>query len=106
MTYINICGIPHEIIEQEDFFGSDLHLGEIDYGKATITINKDVSEVMKEETLCHEIVHGMLMHIGRNDLTNDEVLVQALGNAINQSFKIVVYSDDKNNDDPLEDDGK
>lgn len=84
---INICGIPHTIIEKEDAFDSNV-LGEIDHAKATITLNKDMPDELKDETLCHEIVHGMLVHLGRLDLSNDETLVQSLGNAIYQTFEV------------------
>ena len=85
---VKICGIPHKIIECDDAFNIDTHCGQINYGKAEIKINKDLSDEMKQETLCHEIVHGMLVVIGRNDLSNDETLVQCLGNAINQTFTL------------------
>lgn len=34
------------------------------------------------------MMHGILFHIGREDLSNDETLVQSLGNAISQAFEI------------------
>ena len=83
---IRICGIPHEITECTDGLSVDTHFGLIDYAKAEIRINKDMSQGMKEETLCHEVLHGMLVLIGRDDLSADETFVQALGNAIHQSF--------------------
>lgn len=33
---VNICGIPHKVIECEDKFNKDLHFGQIDYEKAEI----------------------------------------------------------------------
>ena len=33
-------------------------------------------------------MHGILVHIGRGDLSNDEVLVTSLGNAVAQTFNI------------------
>lgn len=51
-------------------------------------INKDMPTIAKEETLCHEMVHGMLVHLGYNELANDEQFVQAFGNAIWQGFYI------------------
>lgn len=33
METINICGIKHEIIEKEDIFDCDTHMGQIDYCK-------------------------------------------------------------------------
>lgn len=85
---VNICGIPHKIIEYEDNFNVDLHFGQIDYKACEIRINKDMTEECKRETICHEMVHGILVHLGYNDLTSNEQLVQALGNAIYQSFEI------------------
>ena len=95
---VNICGIPHTVIEKEDSFDVDSHFGQIDYRKAEIIINKDMPKEMKAETLCHEIVHGILVHIGRQDLSNDETFVQALGNAINQSFEVRRVTDERDCD--------
>ena len=87
---VNVCGIPHEVKEVETNLGNDGSLGLITYAKAIIEINKDQSEECKKETLIHEMVHGMLVHIGRDDLSNDEVFVQSLANAIYQGFDIKV----------------
>lgn len=85
---VNICGIEHDVIECEDTFDIDTHFGMITYKDAVIKINKDMPEQMKKEALCHEMVHGMLVHIGREDLSQDETFVQMLGNAIAQGFVI------------------
>ena len=78
---VNICGVPHTVVEKEDSFDTDSHFGQIDYCKAEIRINKNMPKEMKAETICHEMMHGILVHIGRTDLSNDETFVQALGNA-------------------------
>lgn len=85
---VKICGITHEVIECEDAFDVDLHFGMIDFKKSLIKINSDLSEEAKRETMCHEIVHGILVHLGYNNLNEDETFVQSLGNAINQTFDI------------------
>lgn len=85
---VNICGIPHTVIECEDKFDVDAHFGQIDYKACEIRINKDISKEAKKETLCHEMVHGIFLHLGYNDYAQDEQLVQALGNAIYQGFNI------------------
>jgi hypothetical protein len=85
---VNICGIPHKVIECEDKFNVDAHLGQIDYKACEIRINKDMTREIKFETICHEMVHGIFIHLGYNDYAQDEQLVQALGNAIYQSFNI------------------
>lgn len=85
---VNICGIPHTVKLCEDLFDTDCHLGQIDYKKCEIKINKDATEEMQKQTLIHEMVHGIFVQIGRNDLTTDETLVQSLAMAINQSFEL------------------
>lgn len=85
---VRICGLPHKIIECEDSFNVDCHMGMINYKDLEIRINKDMAAEEKKETLCHEIVHGMLVHLGYQDNANDEQFVQALGNAIYQSFDL------------------
>ena len=84
---ISICGIPHEIVYANDVFNTDTHYGQIDYGKAVIKISKDVSKEQQGEALCHEILHGILVHIGKDELSQDESFVQCLSNAIYQSFE-------------------
>lgn len=85
---IKICGIPHEVVECESKFDNQLHMGMIDHEKCIIYINKVLPVEVKKETLCHEIVHGILVHIGYNDLTENEQFVQAMGNAIYQTFEV------------------
>lgn len=83
---INICGVPHTITECDDKFNVDTHFGMIDYAGCEIRINKGLTRAAKRETLCHEVLHGILIHIGRDDLSTDETFVQSLANAIYQSF--------------------
>ena len=95
--FVKICGIPHKVIECEDKFDIDLHFGQIDYKKCEIRINKDMTAASKGETICHEMIHGILVHLGYNDYANNEQFVQALGNAIYQGFNIkTIYEGDEN----------
>ena len=88
MKKVNICGMPYTVKECEDHFDSDCHCGLIIYSECLIKINKNMHEEMKKATLCHEIMHGILLNIGREDLNNDENFVTALGNAIYASFEV------------------
>lgn len=85
---VHICGIPHNVVLCEDNFDTDLHLGQIDYASATIKINRNASEKLQEESLFHEMLHGMLVHLGRNNEAQDECFVQSLANALYQSFRL------------------
>lgn len=86
---VNICGITHKVIEYEDNFDIDTHFGQIDFRKATIKINKDLDSQVKKESICHEILHGILVHLGYDDLSNDERFVNAVSNGICQAFSII-----------------
>lgn len=89
---VNVCGMLHKVIECPDLFDADgTHYGQIDYGKCEIRINDGISKDNADETLCHEMIHGILVHIGRSDLSVDEAFVQALANAIFQGFVVKEY---------------
>ena len=86
---VNICGIAHEVIECEDNFNIDTHFGQIDFCKAIIKINKDLDVQVKKESICHEILHGILVHLGYDELSSDEKFVNAVSNGICQAFSII-----------------
>lgn len=83
-----ICGIPYKIVPTEDVFDVDTHLGQINYITGEIRVNKRLQGEILYETLAHEIIHGILMYLGYEKESQDEQFVQALGNAINQTFTI------------------
>lgn len=85
---VNICGVPYKVMYCDDNFDMDTHFGQISYSECVIKINKNMPKEMIEESLTHEIVHGILLHTGNSDYKNDERLVQSLANAIYQTFAI------------------
>lgn len=86
---VNICGISHDVIYEKDKFQiDDVKFGYIDYANAKIYINEEIAEPLQIETLCNVIIHGILFHIGKQEISEDKNLVQALANAIYQSFDI------------------
>ena len=87
---ITICGIPYSIVLEKDNFDVDLHFGQVDYKTCTIRINEDIAEELQFEALCHEMLHAILVHIGRSEMSQDEEFVQSLANAINQSFVLKI----------------
>lgn len=85
---VSVCGIPHEVIEREDVFDKEVvQFGQIDYRKAVITLNKNVSQEVKEESLWHEIMHGILVHLGYNEMSDNEQFIQAVANGVYQAIK-------------------
>ena len=67
----------------------------LDTAKCEIIINRDMPEESQRETLIHEMVHGMLVHMGCDDLNNDEKFVQQMAVAIGMSFDIKGVRDDE-----------
>ena len=87
---VNICGVPYKVYHKEDAFGADtVHFGEIRYKESEIYISKGMSEELVKQTLFHEMLHGIFFGIGRNDLCNDEVLVQSLAQAMTGTFEVI-----------------
>lgn len=87
---VNICGVPHSVIHKEDSFNSDaIHFGEIDYKKCEIKLSTGMNKELEKQTLVHEMLHGLFLGIGRNDLHNDEQLVQALAQAMTGCFEVI-----------------
>jgi len=82
---LKICGIEYTIEEVEAPFNTG-EFGEIIYKDCVIKVRKDLCDAIKRETIFHEAVHGIFVHLGYNDLCDNEQLVQALGNALSQSF--------------------
>lgn len=85
---VKICGIPHKITLHEDSFDMTTHFGQINYGSCEIKLNKNLPKDAMEETLVHEILHGIFVHLGYADEASNEQFVQALANAINQTFTL------------------
>ena len=86
MSKVWICGIPYQIVEKETVDENGGCLGQILYRDCVIEIRKDLPKELYKQTLIHEIVHGMFVNIGRNDLSEDEAFVQSLAMAINLTF--------------------
>lgn len=96
MKTIKICGIPYKIIEKECIESSNGRcLGLITYDEGTIEIRKGQQPDYYRQTLIHEVVHGMLVMIGRNELSEDETFVQSLALAISQTFELKIEEGDK-----------
>lgn len=88
MNEVWICGIPYKIVEKDIVDENGGCLGQILYRDCVIEIRKGLPKELYTQTLIHEIVHGMLSNIGKNDLADNEEFVQALAMAINLTFNV------------------
>ena len=86
---VSICGVPHKVLHKEDCFTSEAtHFGQIDCKKCEIVISEGLTPEMENQTLIHEMMHGILFGIGYGDLSGNEQLVQALAQAMTQCFDV------------------
>ena len=89
MKIVKICGVPYEIIDKDYIESSDGRcVGMITYDECKIEMRKGQHPDYYNQSLIHEVVHGMLVMIGRNDLSCDETFVQTLALAISQTFDL------------------
>jgi hypothetical protein len=84
---VTICGIPYtvETVPVIDEASEGIVQGEIHYSKAEIIIKSSLPSQLKEEVIIHEMVHGILHHIGETELRDNEDFVQRLTNGIYNS---------------------
>ena len=88
MKKINICGVPYKIKEVDviNETGEGVTQGDITYSKTRIRIKKSLNKKLKKQVLFHEVLHGMLVQLGYNNLSDDEIFVQSFSNAMFQMF--------------------
>ena len=81
MEEVKIGGIVYPIEIKEDFTGDTGDWGQTNFKKTTITLDSNMSKQRTEQTLVHEIVHGLFYEAGIED---DEDEVNRLGLVLHQ----------------------
>ena len=81
MNKVKIGGIIYPIEIKEDFTGETGDWGQTNFKKSKISIDSNLDEQRKNQTLVHEIVHGLFMEAGIKD---DEDTVNRLGIVLHQ----------------------
>lgn len=84
---VEILGVNYEIKELDIIDENPNVLGQIVYQKQEIQIKKSLLKDMKNSTIIHEIVHGILFHSGKQELNEKEDLVENLSSSIYQVLK-------------------
>ena len=84
---VEILGVNYEIKELDIVDENPNVLGQIVYQKQEIQIKKPLLKDMKNSTIIHEIVHGILFHSGKQELNEKEDLVESISSSIYQVLK-------------------
>lgn len=98
MKTVTICGIPHVIEELPvvDEVSEGVTQGQIIYSEAKIQIKDSLPYEIKQEVLVHEMIHGILQHIGEAELAANERFVQSLTNGIcNSGLKLQIIESEE-----------
>lgn len=83
-----ICGIPFDVIELDEFVGTDDLMGLCDIVKSRLTIYANMPQATKDATLVHEWIHAVLQHSG---IEHEEVLASVLANELyREGFRVKV----------------
>lgn len=94
---VDICGISHEIervlVIDESLEG--VTQGKIVYSEAKILVKEGLPVNIMREVIIHEMLHGILNHIGQQELSCDENFIQALANGIYNSGLYLDIKEDK-----------
>jgi hypothetical protein len=83
---VDILGIEYRIDEVDSVSKTEPLLGHIDFLKQVIQIDRSLSTEKKEETLLHEILHGIAEATGLDDVLSEQV-VQILSRILFDLFK-------------------
>ena len=84
---VEILGVNCDIKELDIVDENPDVLGQIIYQKQLIEIKKSLPKDMKNTTILHEILHGILFHSGKQELNKNEDLIESLSNSIYQILK-------------------
>lgn len=70
----------------KDEEGQELY-GQIDYNNKIIKLEESLTEDFKKVVFIHEVFHGIFNSMGRNDLKDDENLIDGLSERIYELLK-------------------
>lgn len=89
--HITVSGIDYEIVYRKNPYDRGGSVwGFVDYEHTRIVIKKNMSKQKQRQTLMHELTHVAVHESGRDDLCNEETLINPLGNVLYQTFKPIV----------------
>lgn len=87
----DLAGATYKVMMKEGLTKSGAH-GQTHYDTAEIWLDSNLKpEDLKAITFYHELFHAIFATLGKDDLKNDEGLVDAMGNLMWQFHKSARY---------------
>lgn len=88
---IDIAGQTFQIVMEPTLQKIANCCGQTHFDSGLILIDPGLPAQVKGVTYFHELVHAILITMGRDDLNRDEAFVDMVGNLLWQSFKSAKY---------------
>lgn len=79
---VKIMATEYDVEEVDQIDKYNFLLGEIDYVKQKIKIDRNIPEDLKKESLIHEILHGILEKLGYEEINADEQKVHSIASTM------------------------
>lgn len=87
-TTFELGGIQWKVVERKRLKG---RLGDCDAEKAQIQLLASLPQEVKEQTFCHELTHAIVVAMGHNTDTHDEVFTDAFATFLHQALKSMKF---------------
>lgn len=84
---VKIFSREYEIVEKECLEHGSEAIGRINYIEGKIELKADVDKDLKEITLLHEVIHGILGSLGFDQQNENEQLIDSLSVGLHQVIK-------------------
>lgn len=84
---VKISGIDYIVdVAEHQEVEEGMLMGQIIYHEGRIYLNEVLNDQLKESTLLHEIVHGILYHMG-SEMNDNEEFVEGFSSGLYQVFR-------------------
>ena len=91
---VDILGIPYHVKFVPVVDKHEYSYGQIDHVRQEILIDEELTQQRRLQVYWHEVVHGIFSQLAREELHQDEVLVQSMAIALHQLVEQATSSSD------------
>lgn len=89
---VSILGLDFQVRVVDEVSHTEAADGQIDFDRQEIRLYRGMSEQKMEQTLIHELLHGILVQLGYDAEGSDEHLVQGLAIGLHQIHRQAISS--------------
>ncbi|GKT04508.1 hypothetical protein [Furfurilactobacillus entadae] len=87
-SVVNVMGIKYKVRYEDVPVADGITVwGYTEFDQALIVLKRDMAKQKIAQTFIHELTHAMIHEMGDDEHSNDETIVNPLGNVIYQVMK-------------------